>query len=80
MAAPAQPILASTLYTAHLGNSDYNATWKSRKGRRLLTGCRSIDVMLKGGLGHEDAEGMLCCVSDSATGAGGTEVSENTVT
>lgn len=70
---PAEPTLASTIYSASLSTSqlypedatdDYESTdaQRKRKRRRVVgTGCKTLDETLRGGLVY--GSGGLCCVS-----------------
>lgn len=68
MACPAEPILASTLYSVL---SDNLADGRHYKRRKIGTGCAAIDDALGGGLTYGD--GGVCCMSGEA-GTGMQEV------
>ncbi|GAB7353049.1 hypothetical protein MBLNU459_g3602t1 [Dothideomycetes sp. NU459] len=71
MARPAEPMLASTLYSIfekELGGG------QPRKPRRVGTGCPAIDDFLEGGLNYGD--GGVCCISGEAV-AGTQAISYN---
>jgi len=70
----AQPILASSIWTAYqtrnqLSESDDQS--RPAKRRRLLTGCRNVDQGLPNTFTYGEG-GLICISSDS--GAGGQEV------
>lgn len=76
MTNPAQPILASSLWTAHqtkLRPAEGDNQQRPAKRRRLLTGCRNVDQGLPNTFAY--GEGGLICIS-SDNGAGGQEVGE----
>ncbi|GAB7345030.1 hypothetical protein MBLNU457_3447t1 [Dothideomycetes sp. NU457] len=80
MTNPAQPILASSIWTAHQTKSqlaeDDNQP-RPAKRRRLLTGCRNVDQGLPNTFTYGDG-GLVCISSDS--GAGGQELSHAILT
>ena len=72
-AAPAEPILASSIWSAQQLSEAASDVSDERpaKRRRLLTGCASVDDVLQDGLAYGD--GGVCCMS-AENGAGAREV------
>lgn len=64
MAPPAEPLLASALWTSSTAAKDFSEP--NRKEDRLSTGCKTIDKALEDGLDY----GQICCISgESETGS-----------
>ncbi|KAK0260468.1 hypothetical protein LTS09_004764 [Friedmanniomyces endolithicus] len=67
MVAPAEPILASTLWTLHRMVQDQTISNPASRPRRLPTGLSSLDLALEGGLDY----GSISCISaETNSGAG----------
>lgn len=62
MATPADPILASTIWTAHTATYGATTTDSSRWPTKLTTGLRSLNEALNGGLDY----GSISCISAEA--------------
>ena len=75
MAEAAEPVLASTLWSAYESASrldDGYGSGSAIKRRRILTGCRSVDEAFRDGLTY--GEGGICCISSDTGSSSGREV------